>query len=102
MNKNLSLYALKDEKTGVCSMFATSMSDEFALKFYIDSLTSILNGLKGSKKEKQRIDFMNCVHNSKLVRLADIDVSKPEIQQNLAYVADFADLVIDNKEKEKK
>lgn len=102
---NLRFYALKDEKTGICSMFATAQSDEFAIQFYINIFNQIMNGLKGSKKEKQRIDFLSSVHNSKLVRLADIDIAKPEVVQNLAFIADFKDLVIDsatNDEKEEK
>lgn len=94
---NLRFYALKDEKTGICSMFATAASDEFAIQFYINTLNDIFNGIKGKKKEKQRIDFMNSVHNSKLVRLADIDICKPEITQNLAFIADFSNLVINDK-----
>lgn len=99
---NLRFYALKDEKTGICSMFATAQSDEFAIQFYINTFTQILNSLKGSKKEKQRIDFLNSVHSSKLVRLADIDIAKPEVVQNLAFIADFKDLVIDSNNDEKK
>ena len=97
---NLRLYALKDEKTGICSMFSTAQNDEFAIQFYMDTFNQIFRGLKGKSKEKQRIDFLAAVHNSKLVRLADIDIVKPEVSQNLAFVADFAKIIVGDKENE--
>lgn len=97
---NLRLYAIQDSKTGVCSMFATSASDEFAVNFYFNTFNQMFKGLKGKKKEKERIEFMNHLHSSKLVRLADIDISQPSVTQNLAFVADFKDLIIKDKEKD--
>lgn len=99
---NLRFYALKDERTGICSMFATAQCDEFAINFYVETLSKIFSGIKGKDREKNRIDFLSAVHSSKLVRLADIDISKPEVVQNLAFIADFSELVInDTKSKEK-
>lgn len=98
---NLRFYALQDLKTGIISMFSTALNDEFALQFYLQSINDIFKKLKG---EKDRIQFLNSVHNSKLVRLADIDCAKPEIVQNFAFIADFNDLVLDkgiNENKEK-
>lgn len=101
---NLRFYALKDTKTGIISMFATAASDEFALRFYTDSINQIYDGIK---KKEDRIKFLNSVHHSHLVRLADIDCAKPEVVQNLAFIADFNDLVlnsqvIDKNEKKEK
>ena len=89
---NLRFYALQDLKTGIISMFSTALNDEFALQFYVQSINDIFKKLKG---EKDRIQFLNSVHNSKLVRLADIDCAKPEIVQNFAFIADFNDLVLE-------
>ena len=101
---NLRFYALKDTKTGIISMFATAASDEFAIRFYTDSINQIYDGIK---KKDERVKFLNSVHNSQLVRLADIDCAKPEIVQNLAFIADFNNLVlnsqvIDKNEKKEK
>ena len=90
---NLRFYALQDLKTGIISMFATAASDEFAINFYVDSINKIYFGLK----EDEKIKFLNSVHNSKIVRLADIDCAKPEIVQNLAFIADLNDLVVNDK-----
>ena len=96
---NLRFYALQDLKTGIISMFSTALNDEFALQFYVQSINDIFKKLKG---EKDRIQFLNSVHNSKLVRLADIDCAKPEIVQNFAFIADFNDLVLEKDKKENK
>lgn len=95
---NLRLYALKDTNTGIVSMFSTSVSDEYAIQFYIGEINNIFKSL--TKKQKQ--DFLKSVHHSHVVRLADIDCAKPEIIQNLAFIADLNDLVIDDTPKEKK
>ena len=94
---NLRFYALQDTNTGVISMFSTSVSDEYALEFYLQQINQIFKGLK----KNERVKFLNSVHHSKLVRLADIDCAKPGITENLAFIADFNDLIV-NDSKEKK
>ena len=95
---NLRLYALKDTNTGIVSMFSTSVSDEYAIQFYIGEINKIFKSL--TKKQKQ--DFLKSVHHSNIVRLADIDCAKPSVTENLAFLADLNDLVIDDTPKEKK
>lgn len=95
---NLRLYALQDTNTGIVSMFSTSVSDEYAIQFYINEINKIFKAL--TKKQKQ--DFLRSVHHSKLVRLADIDCVKPSVIENLAFLADLNDLVLDDTPKEKK
>lgn len=96
---NLRFYALQDTNTGIVSMFSTSVSDEYAINFYIQQINMIFKGLK-SKEQKQK--FLQSVHHSKIVRLADIDCAKPSITENLAFLADLNDLVLDDTPKEKK
>lgn len=95
---NLRFYALQDTNTGIVSMFSTSVSDEYAIQFYINEINKIFKSL--TKKQKQ--DFLKSVHHSKIVRLADIDCAKPSITENLAFLADLNDLVVDDTPKEKK
>lgn len=96
---NLRLYALKDTNTGIVSMFSTSVSDEYAINFYVGEVNNIYKSLK---KREQKQKFLQSVHHSHIVRLADIDCAKPEVTQNLAFLADLNDLVIDDTPKEKK
>lgn len=95
---NLRFYALQDTNTGIVSMFSTSVSDEYAIQFYIQQINMIFKRLKKEQKTK----FLQSVHHSKIVRLADIDCSKPSITENLAFLADLNDLVVDDTPKEKK
>lgn len=96
---NFGFYALQDTNTGIVSMFSVSVSDEYAIQFYLNNINEIFNSLK---EEKQRIEFLRAVHHSKVVRLADIDAAKPEVTQNLAFIADFNDLVVNNATEEEK
>lgn len=95
---NLRFYALQDTNTGIVSMFSTSVSDEYAIQFYIQQINQIFKGLNKTDKVK----FLKSVHHSKIVRLADIDCAKPSITENLAFLADLNDLVVDDTPKEKK
>lgn len=95
---NLRFYALQDTNTGIVSMFSTSVSDEYAIQFYIKQINNIFKSLK----KEQKTMFLQSVHHSKIVRLADIDCAKPSVTENLAFLADLNDLVIDDTSKEKK
>lgn len=95
---NLRFYALQDSKTGVVSMFSTCISDEAAVNFYVQNINQIYKGIKKNERTK----FLTAVHNSKIVRLADIDCAKPDIVKNLAYIADLNELVINDTNEEKK
>lgn len=95
---NLRFYALQDSNTGVVSMFSTCISDEAAVNFYVQNINQIYKGIKKNERTK----FLRAVHQSKLVRLADIDCAKPSVVENLAFIADFNDLVINDTKEEKK
>lgn len=95
---NLKFYALQDTNTGVISMFSTCVSDEAAVNFYLNSINQIYKGIKKNERTK----FLKAVHQSKLVRLADIDCANPHVVENLAFIADFTDLVINESNEEKK
>ena len=95
---NLRFYALQDTNTGVISMFSTCVSDEAAVNFYVQNINQIYKGIIKNERTK----FLKAVHNSKIVRLADIDCAKPDIVKNLAFIADLNELVINDSNDEKK
>lgn len=95
---SLNLYMVKDKTTGIHSfLYQSNGNDKQVCLEVLNYFGDVFKKLK----QKDRVKFMESLHNSELVKIGSIDVLSGAFATDYNILADFKDVVYEKKEKEK-